>query len=426
MEWYWIVAIAVAAAAVVAVAAVCFARRKRKKSKRVRVRGGEVAIQTVAADEIDETALCEIEDPGVAERVKALMPDVIRTEIAAGLALTTCSKTVYKVILPASAKLAAGVSGSSLPMGATMAAAQVGTLVASSFSAVMSAAAMVVGQYYMTVINLQLKKITERLSRLEEFQDSEFKSKVFALHTQVMRAAAFRAETMENAAMRGAEIEKLDRLEHECIELLGQASLMIADYTAKADLDYPKYIRATTEVDKWYSSQNVLLSTLGEIADLRFALYLGAASRKQCDALLPVYEQQAEETQRMLIKWHADTAERLGVRLGECKRRRRGLDRAVHWLPGLFKKELRYRDMPASTVALIEHQTAAEPVRPAVRSDLFHTDVEIIAKDGKLYYLPKGLPEPKRDGETRPTEIAADTAAEAEGEAADAPETETS
>ena len=385
MEWYWIVAIAVGTAALISAAAACFARRKKKRSKRRR--SADVEVQTVEEDEIDETALCEIEDPGAKERVLALMPDVVRTEIAAGLAVTTCSKTVYKVILPASTKLAAGVSGGSLSMGASMAAAQVGTLVASSFSAVMSAAAMVVGQYYMTVINLQLKKVAERLAQMSEFQDSEFQSKVFALHAQVTRSAAFRTEVMENAAMRAAEIEKLDRLEHTCIELLGQTSLMIADYTAKTDLDYPKYIRATAEVDLWYSCQKILLVTLEEIADLRFTLYLGAASRKQCDALLPLYARQAEDAQRMLLKWHTDTAERLGVRPAEAKHRRSGLDKVLHWFPSLFKKELKYRDMPAATVALIEHQTAPDPLHPPTRDDLFHADVEIIAKDGKLFYL---------------------------------------
>ncbi len=392
MAWYWILAIVVAATAVLCIAAVCFARLKRKRSKARRRE--EVSVETVSADEIDETALCEIDDIEVAERVKALMPDLIRTELAAGLAVTRCSTAVYKVILPASTKLA--TSGSSLPMGAAMASAQVGTFVASSFSTVMGAASMVVGQYYLRIVNLQLKGITERLSELKEFQDSEFKSKVFALHAQVMRSAAFHAEVLENDALRTAEISKLDRLEHECIELLGQTNLMIADYTSKTDLDYPKYVRATAEIDKWFSAQKVLLSTLTEIANLRFALYLGTASRKQCEALLPIYRQQAEETREMLLKWHTDTAERLGVRLEECKHRRRGLDRALHWLPGLFKKDLKYRDMPASTVALIERQTTAEPISAAAHDDLFHEDVEIIAKDGKLYYLPKDT-HPTRD-----------------------------
>ena len=387
--WYWIVISIVAAVALIATGVACIFFRK-KKTKLVPVQDGEtLSFEEVPIEELEEAFLCEIDDPTVADRVKALMPEAVRAEISAGLIATKCSKTVYKVILPASTKLAAGTSGGLLASsGAPMAAAQVGTMAVSAFSTVMSAASMVVGQYYMTLVNRQLKQISANLSQLGEFQDNEFKSKVFALHAQVVRSAAFRGETMADDGLREAEIEKLDRLEHTCIELLGQAALMIGNYTARADLDYQKYIQSTAEVEKWFESQKILLATLREIADLRFALHLGAASRRQCDALLPLYTKQAEETQRSLLAWHSHTAEKLGLRLEESKRKRRGLDRAIHWLPGLFKKDLKYREIPATTVALIENQIAGDLPDTSDEDDLFHDDVEIIAKDGKLYYLP--------------------------------------
>ncbi len=402
MEWYWIVLIVVSAAAAVGVVtAVCFACRKKKKTKLVPVMGEDgITVEEVPVEEIDETGLSEIEDPGVAERVKALMPEAVRAEISAGLIVSTCSKTAYKLILPASTKLmAAGGSASLLPAaGAPIAAAQVGTLVANSLSSVMSAAAVVVGQYYLRLVNQQIKKLSESLNRLGEFQNNEFKSKVFALHAQVARSTTFRAETMANTGLREAEIAKLDQMEHECIELLGQASLMISSYTSRTDLDYAKYVKATSEIENWYISERILMAILHEIADLKFALHLGAASREQCAALIPIYEKQAEEMHRMLLAWHTYTAEKLGIKLDESRYKRRGLDKAVHWLPGLFKKDLKYREIPASTVALIEDQIADKPSEQAEQDDLFHADVEIIAKDGKLYYLP---PEPPKGKDNR-------------------------
>lgn len=368
-------------------ATVCVVRRKKKKTKLVPSAQYGISVEEVPAEEIDGDALCEIGDLEVADRVKALMPEAVRAELSAGLIVTKCSRTAYRVILPMSTKLASSTAGG-VGLGAPMAAAQVGTLVTSSFSAVMSAASMVVGQYYMTLVNRQIKGISEKLSRLGSFQNNEYKSKVFALHAQVMRSAAFRAEVMAHAELREAEIAKLDQLEQTCIELLGQAALTIGELTERPAQDYESYVRTTADLHNWVMSQRVLLATLYEIADLRFALYLGAASRKQCEALLPVYEKQAEETQAMLVGWHAHTAEKLGLDLGEAKRKRKGLDRAVHWLPGLFKKELRYREIPAATVALIEEQTGENAPTRAEQDDLFHTDVEIIAKDGKLYYLP--------------------------------------
>ena len=139
--WYWIVISIVAAVALIATGVACIFFRK-KKTKLVPVQDGEtLSFEEVPIEELEEAFLCEIDDPTVADRVKALMPEAVRAEISAGLIATKCSKTVYKVILPASTKLAAGTSGGLLAgAGAPMAAAQVGTMAVSAFSTVMSAA----------------------------------------------------------------------------------------------------------------------------------------------------------------------------------------------------------------------------------------------------------------------------------------------
>lgn len=48
-------------------------------------------------------------------------------------------------------------------------------------NAAMGAASMVVGQYYMTQINDQLEDITASIEKIADFQEKEFKSKVYAL-----------------------------------------------------------------------------------------------------------------------------------------------------------------------------------------------------------------------------------------------------
>ncbi len=395
MEWYWILLIVIAGCVPIAGAVLGVVCRKKKTKLSYSERDAVLDVSEVAADEIDESRLCEIDDTGVSDRVKSLMPDLIKTEISAGLMVTTASKTVYKVILPASTKLAsAGSAGGLLSgMGAGMAAGGVGALISSSVTGILSAASMVVGQYYMTQVNIQLKKIAQSISEIGEFQDNEFKSRVFALNAQVGKSAMFRAETLGNARLRAAEISKLDALEHECISLLGQAALMIGGYTERTDFDYDRYIRAVAEVQQWHVCSRILLQILYEIADLKFALNLGAASREQCLALVPVYVQQAEETQRRLTAWHKFTTEKLGVRLEESKRRRKGLDRALHFFPGLFKKDLKYRDMPASTVALIESQIDSVVPAYGETTNRFDEPVELIVRDGRIYYL---LEEPKK------------------------------
>lgn len=46
--------------------------------------------------------------------------------------------------------------------------------------------------------------------------------------------------------------------------------------------------------------------------------------------------------------------------------------------------------MSQSTIARIEHQAEhASTVKDAEEDDLYQEDVRLIAKDGKLYYLPQ-------------------------------------
>ncbi len=65
------------------------------------------------------------------------------------------------------------------------------------------------------------------------------------------------------------------------------------------------------------------------------------------------------------------------------------MDRVIHWIPGHFKEQLNYRHISNRTADLIDSQTApvVDNLKPAGR-DLYHEDVQIISKRGKLCYLP--------------------------------------
>ena len=57
---------------------------------------------------------------------------------------------------------------------------------------------------------------------------------------------------------------------------------------------------------------------------------------------------------------------------------------------GLFNDDFNYKKMSQSTIARIEHQAEhASTVKGAEEDDLYQEDVRLIAKDGKLYYLPQ-------------------------------------
>lgn len=97
------------------------------------------------------------------------------------------------------------------------------------------------GQYYITQINSKLEKIGNDISKIADFQDNEFKSRVFSLIKHTERIANYQAEIIENDELRLSKISQLDNLEEECTKLLGQANLTLAGFAQKNDLDYDAY-----------------------------------------------------------------------------------------------------------------------------------------------------------------------------------------
>ena len=155
---------------------------------------------------------------------------------------------------------------------------------------------MVVGQYYMTQINAELSEISDGLEKISTFQDNEYKSKVFALVAQVKKISAFQGEILENDSLRRSEIDHLNKLEDQCIELLGQANLTVAGFAKKQDLDYEAYEKEIREAQNWYMYQQTLLEVMNKISELKYALHMGEVSREQCTALLPTYFKQTEDS----------------------------------------------------------------------------------------------------------------------------------
>lgn len=72
----------------------------------------------------------------------------------------------------------------------------------------------------------------------------------------------------------------------------------------------------------------------------------------------------------------------------EVRRKRAGFDGVIHFLPGLFNEDLNYRSIEKNTVNMIRTQISGESTLSIDKSELYSEDVQLIAKDGKIYYLP--------------------------------------
>ena len=268
--------------------------------------------------------------------------------------------------------------------------AQKGTeIVANTASAAMGVASMVVGQYYMSQINAELGVINDGISKISDFQNNEYRSRVFSLVAHIKKIADFQVEILENEELRLSKISQLDSLEEECTKLLGQANLTLVNYSEKRDLDYDSYEKELKEAQKWYMYQKSLTEVLYRISDLRYTLHLGAVSREQCVALLPTYSRQVEETQQRLAAWHSDTTQRLKIDTSEIRRKREGLDGVIHFIPGLFNDNFNFKAIEENTAEMIKTQSEERhDWREYDTTELYSEDVQLIVKGEKLYYLP--------------------------------------
>lgn len=191
----------------------------------------------------DENALVEITDSKVLAHVNNLVPGLVQAGNAANNAAQAVQAAnggvLYRAIIPAGAKLTdskamegavrgfyRGADGIQGHANLVAVEAQKGTaLVANTAAAAMGVASMVVGQYYMTQINAELGAISDGISEIQNFQDNEYRSRVFSLVAHVKKIADFQTEILENNELRISKINQLDSLEEE----VGDWSLNVLD-----------------------------------------------------------------------------------------------------------------------------------------------------------------------------------------------------
>lgn len=373
----------------------------RKKKKEIAVRLEELPALT----EQEQFNLVEIEDKNVISRITSAVPEAIQalanTAIAAeGMQLANAG--VYIAKLPSGAQLVKSQemqnavrgfykNGAAIKGQANFLAAD-GTMEKISSmnlaNVAMGAASLVVGQYYMKQINAELLEMNNGISKISEFQDNEYKSKVLALMTQIKRMSDFKTEILENAELRKEEILRLQTMEKECIELLGQANLTVEQLSSVEHSEFDCYSKKVTEIAKWQQYQKGLVEIMFLISDLNYVLHLGALSNEQAyttyDSML---KQTAKSIERMQ-KWHLVHRKKFGIDTDRALLERKGLDALLHKPLGLIDEIHNYRKMSKQEVVNIRNQVNVQVKnRIAMTRDLYQEEVKVVIKDGKMFYL---------------------------------------
>lgn len=356
---------------------------------------------------LDDNSLIEITDPHVLARIDGLVPSISTTGASIGNVIKNIQasqgETLYRVVLQkggelvdsrtmAGAKRAMTLGPNGIKENANLIEVtqglDKGEVVANAGAAVMGIASMVVGQYYMHQVDTQLSLISDHLSRVIDFLDVQYKSEVASLMESVYNISKFQISSIENEELRSRELDNIPELRKDCQRLLNQAETTIETLTSKIYSSYDEYESKVKEIEKWNQYQMILVKLLYQLNILDFTLYLGSKSKEQCFGSFSLHATKLETLHIRLVEWHKNQCQALKIDLDESRRKHTGilglLAKPISWI----KDDWNYATVGTQTVRMIKHQTADVGEITYTSDNLFDDNVEIIARDGKYYYLP--------------------------------------
>ena len=357
---------------------------------------------------LDETSLVEITDSRVLAKIDSLVPSASNTGVSVGNVIKSLNgqqgETLYRVVLQkggelvnssniAGAKRAFTMVGNHISEhGELIAVEQVidkGTVIANTGAAVMGLASMIVGQYYMHQVDSQLGLISDHISRIVDFLDVQYKSQVASLMESVYNISKFQISSIENNELRCRELDNIQILRNKCQELLNQAETTLETLTSKNCSTYADYESTVKEIGKWSQYQTILLKLLYQINILDFTLHLGIKGKEQCFGSFTLHTSKIESIHTRLVGWHNTQCEVLKIDLAESRRKHTGflafLEKPISWI----NDDWNYQKIGGQMVKMIKGQTADISTISYTANNLFNEEVEIIAKGGKYFYLPK-------------------------------------
>lgn len=368
-----------------------------------------IKVEPLSLDELseeDEREMLEITDSSVLARIDNIIPGFAQATVSGATAIQSAKaggEVLYRAILPEGQKLAASQDKVGMFRGFWKNGSKIGghanfeevvqkgggMVAANAVNAAMSVASVVVGQYYMSRIDGKLEKINEDLAEIIDFLNNEYRGRLDSLLNHIRTLTTFEAEILENEEQRNSKIAQLNDLEMKCTQMLSQADRTLENFTKRTDWDFDEYVDEVKKIHRWFNYQKALYIMLCQLANLKFALFKGTMSREQCTAMVTTYSEEIQTIGTALREWHEKMFQRLNINIDEKTVKRAGLDYAIHLVPQLFHKSSKYKKIDDKLAGRIIQQSAEQTAQEMPdTTDLYAQDVQIVARDGKLYYLP--------------------------------------
>ena len=353
---------------------------------------------------IEDRNLAEITDNTVIARITQTIPTVADKAAKTITNQALKNADLYRVIIPSGETLAQsktmtgafrgffrgakGVKGQANLVKVDPTKITKASTVANIGANVMNVGSLVVGQYYMAEISAKLETMSQSISKISDFQDREFKSRVMSLMALVGEVSHFSTEIIENEEVRQQKIAALENMKANATELLGQVNETIIGISQdNPNPDYKAYQEKIDEFNILVEYQNVLIIMLEEISKLTYLLGKGSRSQEMCYSLYSKYWELSVQARSVLEEWHDKQITELRIDLDKNRKSRSGIEGFFAQLPALFDDTWKYKDLKHGMADKITSQSQSKPKAMIEQKAVYDNDVQIIIKDGKYFYM---------------------------------------
>ena len=370
----------------------------------VDVGGISIPIERISAlSVIDETSLSEITDSTVVAKITQTIPTV--AEKAAKTVTNNAIKNadIYRVIIPKGETLvqsknmtgafrgffrgAKGTKGHANLVKIDPSKVSKASTLANVGANVLNVGSLVVGQYHMCEINAKLETMNKNISKISDFQDREFKSRIISLMALVGEVSQFSVEIMENDETRTIKLTALENMKANATELLGQVNETIIGITQRTpNPDYKTYQEKVDEFNVLVEHQNILIVLLEEISKLSYLLGKGNRSTDMCYSLYQKFWDFSVKAKVVLEDWHDKQVTALKIDLDKNRRSKSGVEGFFAHVPAFFDDKYKYKDLKQGIAQKINDQSQTKPQQMIEQKAVYDEDVQIVIKDGKYYY----------------------------------------
>lgn len=249
-----------------------------------------------------------------------------------------------------------------------------------------NAASMVVGQYYMSEINVKLENIENDIKDIQSDLDSEYQGKLIHIVAKIKEILDNKIEILNNDFLRDKRYDEISREEANCTTLLGQANSKISNYISKYNQDFKYYETSIKELHKWVNRQQILLKLLLEIGNLRYVLSYGNETSISAHTQYNTYLLQTNKVNEELEKWHKSYIDKFGINSEEHKRKSEFYEFKKNTI-GRINEKWAYNKMNENIENMIDIQTNIKKLSPYIENKQ-DENIKILKKNGEYYNLP--------------------------------------